>query len=150
LSAVELHTWNSTSKAINQPDRVIFDLDPGESVPWGHVQEAALLTRAMLSELGLESRLKTTGGKGLHVVVPIKPEVDYDTAEAFTAAVVRDMKRTIPQRFVSKSGPSNRKGKIFIDFLRNGQSQSTAAAFSARARPSLPISMPIKWEQLTT
>jgi len=148
LSVVELHTWNSTAKAITQPDRVIFDLDPGEGVPWAQVQEAALLTRAMLSELGLESWLKTTGGKGLHVVVPLKPEVDYATAKAFTQAVVQHMARTIPQRFVAKSGSSNRKGRIFIDFLRNGQSQSTAAAFSARARPGLPVSMPITWEQL--
>lgn len=148
LSVVELHTWNSTAKAIRKPDRVIFDLDPGEGVPWSQVQEAALLTRAMLSELGLESWLKTTGGKGLHVVVPLKPELDYDTAKAFTQAVVQHMARTIPQRFVAKSGSSNRKGRIFIDFLRNGQSQSTAVAFSARARPGLPVSMPITWEQL--
>jgi bifunctional non-homologous end joining protein LigD len=148
LSVVELHTWNSTAKAIKQPDRVIFDLDPGEGVRWAHVQEAALLTRAMLSELGLESWLKTTGGKGLHVVVPIKPEVGYNEAKAFTQAVVQHMARTIPQRFVAKSGSSNRKGRIFIDFLRNGQSQSTAAAFSARARPGLAVSMPIDWGQL--
>jgi bifunctional non-homologous end joining protein LigD len=107
-----------------------------------------VLTRAMLSELGLKSWLKTTGGKGLHVVVPIEPEVDYDTAKAFTQAVVHHMARTIPQRFVSVPGPARRKQRIFIDFLRNGQSQSTAAAFSARARPGLPVSMPIMWEQL--
>jgi bifunctional non-homologous end joining protein LigD len=148
LSVVELHTWNSTAEAIKHPDRVIFDLDPGEGVPWAHVQEAALLTRAMLSELGLRSWLKTTGGKGLHVVVPLIPEVDYATAKAFTQSVVQHMARTIPARFVAKAGSSNRKEKIFIDFLRNGQSQSTAAAFSARARPGLPVSMPIAWEQL--
>jgi len=148
LGVVEFHTWNSTAKAIGQPDRLVFDLDPGEGTSWSHVQEAALLTRALLSELGLESWLKTTGGKGLHVVVPIKPEVDYETAKAFTQAVVHHMARTIPQRFVDVSGPSRRKQRIFIDFLRNGQSQSTAAAFSARARPGLPVSMPITWEQL--
>jgi bifunctional non-homologous end joining protein LigD len=148
LSVVEFHTWNSRAKAIQQPDRVIFDLDPGEGVPWSHVLEAAVLTRAMLSELGLKSWLKTTGGKGLHVVVPIEPEVDYDTAKAFTQAVVHHMARTIPQRFVSVPGPARRKQRIFIDFLRNGQSQSTAAAFSARARPGLPVSMPIMWEEL--
>jgi bifunctional non-homologous end joining protein LigD len=148
MDTVEFHTWNSTAEAILLPDRIIFDLDPGQGVEWPQVREAALLMRAMLDELGLESWLKTTGGKGLHVVVPIRPEYDYPTVKGFSERLVKHMARAVPQRFVAKSGGSNRVGRIFIDYLRNGQSQSTAAAFSARARPGLPVSMPIGWDEL--
>lgn len=148
LNVVEFHTWNSTTKRVDDPDRVIFDLDPGEGVTWAHVQEAAVLTRAMLTELGLTSWIKTSGGKGLHVVVPLAPKLDYETVKEFSRAVVAHMAKTIPQRFVAKSGGSNRVGKIFIDYLRNGHGQTTAAAFSARARPGLGVSVPISWDQL--
>lgn len=148
LNVVEFHTWNSTTAHIDQPDRIVFDLDPGEGVPWAHLQEAALLTRTMLEELGLRSWLKTSGGKGLHVVVPLKPKIDDAQAKDFARAVVAHMARTIPKRFVAKSGPANRVGKIFIDYLRNGEGQTTVAAFSARARPGLGVSMPVAWEQL--
>jgi bifunctional non-homologous end joining protein LigD len=148
MNAVEFHTWNSTIKNINKPDRAIFDLDPGEGVTWPHVQEAAFLVRAMLTELGLESWVKTSGGKGLHVVAPLAPKFDYEVVKDFSQAVVQHMARTIPQRFVYKSGGTNRVGKVFIDYLRNGHAQTTAAAFSARARPGLGVSMPISWQEL--
>ena len=150
LNVVEFHTWNSTKRRIDQPDRMVFDLDPGEGVSWAHVQEAALLTRAMLNELGLKSWLKTSGGKGLHVVVPLTPKHEYEVVKDLSHAVVAHMAKTIPQRFVAKSGGSNRPGKIFIDYLRNGHGQTTASAFSARARPGLGVSMPVSWEQLPT
>lgn len=150
MNTIEFHTWNSTTKRIDQPDRVIFDLDPGEGTTWAHIQEAALLTRSMLQGLGLESWLKTSGGKGLHVVVPLAPKFDYDVVKGFSQAVVQHMARVIPQRFVAKSGGSNRLGKIFIDYLRNGHGQTTAAAFSARSRPGLGVSMPVSWEQLSS
>jgi bifunctional non-homologous end joining protein LigD len=148
MNTVEFHTWNSTAKKIDQPDRVIFDLDPGEGVSWAHVQEAALLMRAMLGELGLASWLKTSGGKGLHVVVPIVAKLGYDVVKGFSQAVVTHLAKTIPERFVAKSGGSNRVGRIFVDYLRNGHGQTTAAAFSARSRPGLGVSMPVEWEQL--
>ncbi|MGV3569824.1 MAG: DNA ligase D [Ramlibacter sp.] len=148
LGMVELHTWNSTDAAIGRPDRLVFDLDPGGGVAWAQVQEAALLVRALLQELGLQSWLKTTGGKGLHLFVPLRPRHDYATAKAFAEAVVQHMARTIPQRFVAKSGPRNRVGRIFIDYLRNGWVQSTAEAYSARARPGLAVSMPVAWDEL--
>ena len=148
MNTVEFHTWNSTATRINLPDRVIFDLDPGEGTTWAHIQEAALLMRSMLQELGLESWLKTSGGKGLHVVVPLAPKRDYTAVKGFSQAVVQHMARVIPQRFVAKSGGTNRVGKIFIDYLRNGHGQTTAAAFSARSRPGLGVSMPVSWEQL--
>jgi bifunctional non-homologous end joining protein LigD len=149
MNTVEFHTGNSTVQTIDRPDRVVFDLDPGEGVAWPQVQEAAVLMRALLDELGLASWLKTSGGKGLHVVVPIAPQLDYDTVKAFSAAVVTHLAKTLPERFVAKSGGSNRVGRIFIDYLRNGQSATTAAAFSARSRPGLGVSMPVAWEQLT-
>jgi bifunctional non-homologous end joining protein LigD len=148
LGMIELHTWSSTARAIERPDRLIFDLDPGENVPWPQVQEAAVLMRTLLQEVGLESWLKTTGGKGLHLFVPLAPDFPYETVKDFSEAVVQHMARTIPQRFVAKSGPRNRVGRIFIDYLRNGWVQSTAEAYSARARPGLGVSMPVRWEDL--
>ena len=150
MNTIEFHTWNSTTKRINQPDRVIFDLDPGEGTTWAHIQEAAVLTRSLLQQLGLESWLKTSGGKGLHVVVPLAPKFDYDVVKGFSQALVQHMAKVIPQRFVAKSGGTNRVGKIFIDYLRNGHAQTTAAAFSARSRPGLGVSMPVSWEQLSS
>ncbi|ARN19135.1 DNA ligase D [Piscinibacter gummiphilus] len=148
MNTVEFHTWNTMSRHIGKPDRIVFDVDPGEGVGWAMVQEAAILTRALLTELGLVSWLKTSGGKGLHVVVPIAPRLDWDTVKAFSRDVVAHMAHHIPERFVVKSGPANRVGKIFIDYLRNGHGATTAAAFSARARPGLGVSMPISWDEL--
>lgn len=148
LNAIEFHTWNATARSIGKPDRIVFDLDPGEGVDWPKVREAALLMRALLSELGLDAWLKTSGGKGLHLVVPIAPKLGVDVVKAFSKAVVEHMARTIPERFVAKSGPANRVGRIYIDYLRNGHGQTTVCAFSARARPGLPVSMPIAWQVL--
>jgi bifunctional non-homologous end joining protein LigD len=149
MNVVEFHTWNSLAKNIGRPDRVIFDLDPGEGVTWAMLQEAAMLMRALLSELELEAWLKTSGGKGLHVVVPLTRRLDYDTVKAFSQKAVQHMAKTIPSRFVAVAGGGNRVGKIFIDYLRNGHGQTTAAAFSARSRPGLGVSMPVSWEQLS-
>ncbi|TFZ00959.1 hypothetical protein EZ313_21240 [Ramlibacter henchirensis] len=148
LGMIEIHTWNSTAAAVLQPDRLVFDVDPGENVAWDQVRQAAMLTRTLLGELGLRSWVKTTGGKGLHVVVPIVPEADFPAAKAFCRRAVEHLARTLPQLFVAKSGPRNRVGRVFVDYLRNGQSQTTAAAFSARARPGLSVSMPVRWEEL--
>jgi bifunctional non-homologous end joining protein LigD len=148
MNVIEFHTWNSTTKKIDLPDRMIFDLDPGAGTTWAQVREGATLTRSLLSQLGLESWLKTSGGKGLHVVVPLAPRWDYDTVKGFSKAIVQHLAKTIPARFVAKSGASNRKGRLFVDYLRNGLGATTAAAFSARARPGLGVSMPIAWEDL--
>jgi bifunctional non-homologous end joining protein LigD len=148
MNTIEFHTWNSHATDIDRPDRMVFDLDPGEGVGWPQVQEAAHLMRAMLTELALESWLKTSGGKGLHVVVPLTPGLDYVAVKAFSQKVVQHLAKAIPQRFVAKSGGSNRVGRIFVDYLRNGHGQTTAAAFSARSRPGLGVSMPVAWEQL--
>lgn len=149
MNAVEFHTWNSVVSRLDQPDRVIFDLDPGEGVKWGHVQEAAILVRTLLSELNLDAWLKTSGGKGLHVVVPLTPRLDYDSVKSFSRAFVRHLAKTIPERFSATSGASNRIGKVYVDYLRNGMGQTTAAAFSARARPGMGVSLPVSWDQLS-
>jgi bifunctional non-homologous end joining protein LigD len=148
LNVIEFHTWNSLASRIDKPDRIVFDLDPGEGLSWSRVQEAATLTRALLTELGLQSWLKTSGGKGLHVVVPITPRLGYDAVKAFSQAAVQHLASTIPSRFVAKSGAANRVGRIYVDYQRNGHGATTAAAYSVRARPGLGVSMPIAWEQL--
>ena len=148
MNVIEFHTWNSVKQKVDKPDRMIFDLDPGEGVAFDQVREGAQLMRALLTELGLQSWLKTSGGKGLHVVVPMAARLDYDTVKAFSQRIVQHVARTIPQRFVARSGPANRVGKIFVDYLRNGFNATTAAAFSARARPGLGVSMPVAWEEL--
>ena len=148
MNVVEFHTWNATASRIDKPDRFILDLDPGEGVTWPMLQEAAQLTRVMLTELGLESWLKTSGGRGLHVVVPITPKLQYEEVKAFSQAVVKHMAKVIPSKFVSVMGGNHRVGKIFIDYLRNGHGQTTACAFSARSRPGLGVSMPVGWDQL--
>jgi len=150
MNAIEFHTWNARSDRIDRPDRMTFDLDPGEGVPWEKILEGTALMRVMLTELGLPSFLKTSGGKGLHVVVPIKRLHGWDTVKGFSQAVVQHMSRTIPQLFVAKSGPRNRVGKIFVDYLRNGFGATTVSAWSARARPGLGISVPLAWKELET
>jgi bifunctional non-homologous end joining protein LigD len=147
-NVVEFHTLNTGTASFEHPDRIVFDLDPGDGVPWAQVQEAAALVHAFLAQLGLPSFLKTSGGKGLHVVVPVKHLHDWDTVKGLSQAVVAHMAKTIPQRFVARSGPKNRVGKIFIDYLRNGLGATTVCAWSARARPGLGISVPVAWDEL--
>ena len=148
MNVIEFHTWNSLARGIDKPDRVVFDLDPGEGVTWKMVQESAMLMRSLLEHIGLKAWLKTSGGKGLHVVVPLSPRLDYETVKTFSQTAVKHMAKTIPSRFVAVAGGGKRLGKIFIDYLRNGHGQTTAAAFSARARPGLGVSVPVSWDQL--
>ncbi len=148
MNVIEFHTWNARADRIERPDRITFDLDPGEGVAWPQIQEAAELVRVLLRELGLPAFLKTSGGKGLHVVVPLKRLRDWDSTKDFSQAVVQHLARAIPQRFVGKSGPRNRVGKIFVDYLRNGRGATTVSAWSARARPGLGVSVPVAWSEL--
>ena len=148
MNVLEFHTWNARKDRIERPDRMTFDLDPGEGVAWPQVQEAALLVRTLLTELGLPAYLKTSGGKGLHVVVPIKRLHGWDAVKGFSQAVVQHLAATIPGRFVAKSGPRNRVGKIFVDYLRNGRGATTVSAWSARSRPGMGISVPVAWTEL--
>ena len=150
MNAIEFHTWNAVKTAIGKPDRMTFDLDPGEGVDWSAMLQAVELMRTMVAELGLVPFCKTSGGKGLHVVVPVKRLHDWDTVKDFSQAVVQHMARTLPQLFVAKSGPSNRVGKIFIDYLRNGFGATTVCAWSVRARPGLGVSVPVAWAEVNS
>jgi bifunctional non-homologous end joining protein LigD len=143
-----LHTWNAVAASIERPDRVIFDLDPDPSLPWARVLEAAELTRTLLQEIGLRSFCKTSGGRGLHVVVPLRRVHDWDTAKAFSKSVADHLAATLPAQFSAKMGASNRVGKVFVDYLRNNRGSTTVCAYSLRARPNLPVSVPVAWEEL--
>lgn len=147
-NVVEFHTLNTGSASSDHPDRMVFDLDPGDGVRWDHMQEAAQLTRALLTDLGLPAFLKTSGGKGLHIVVPLRKVHDWDTVKGFSQALVQHLAQTFPQRFVAKSGARNRVGKVFVDYLRNGLGATTVCAWSARARPGLGVSVPVDWSEL--
>ncbi|HTJ03980.1 MAG TPA: DNA ligase D [Caldimonas sp.] len=147
-NVIEFHTWNATTKDAAHPDRIVFDLDPGEGVAWKAMQEGAELMRSLLEQIGLASFLKTSGGKGLHVVVPIAPKDDWDAVRELAKRTVEHMAATLPERFVAKSGAKNRVGRIFVDYLRNGFGATTACAWSARARPGLGISVPCAWDEL--
>jgi bifunctional non-homologous end joining protein LigD len=148
MNVVEFHTWNGVKTAIDKPDRMTFDLDPGEGVTWKVMQESTLLMGSFLAQLGLKSFVKTSGGKGMHVVVPLKKHYDWDTVKDFSHAIVVHMAETLPMRFVAKSGPKNRIGKIFIDYLRNGFGATTVSAWSVRSRPGLSVSVPVAWEEV--
>jgi bifunctional non-homologous end joining protein LigD len=150
MGTVELHTWNALASNIEKPDRVVFDLDPDPALGWDKMIEAAQLTRTLLDELGLVSFCKTSGGKGFHVVVPLSRQAGWDEVKAFSQAVAQHMAATLPKHFTAKMGPQNRKRKIFVDYLRNSRGSSTVAAFSARARPGLGVSVPLAWEEVSS
>lgn len=146
--ALEFHPWGSTARKLGHPDRITFDFDPDEGMGYREVVDAAKLVRDLLENLGLQSFLKTTGGKGLHVVVPIQPTHDWATIKAFTKAIAESLAHTLPDRFTSVVSKAKRKGKIFIDYLRNGEGATAVAAYSIRARENAPVATPIHWEEL--
>ncbi|HEX5538257.1 MAG TPA: DNA ligase D, partial [Methylophilaceae bacterium] len=148
MGVLELHTWGSHEGALQMPDRMIFDLDPAEGLAWEMVVEAALLVRGLLEEIGLKSFVKTTGGKGLHVVVPLKPERGWDEVKAFSKAIAEHLAHTLPDRFTANMAKAKRIDKIFIDYLRNGSGATAVAAYSTRAKPDASISVPVFWEEL--
>jgi bifunctional non-homologous end joining protein LigD len=149
VGAVELHSWGAVMPKPTLADRLTFDLDPGANLPYPPLREAALAVRQLLQELGLESWVKTTGGKGLHVVVPLtRPLPDWDTAKDFAFSITRFMERIAPTRFTSKTGERNRKQKIFVDYLRNGFGASAVAAYSPRWRPGVGVSTPVTWDEI--
>ncbi|HEU4622430.1 MAG TPA: DNA ligase D [Burkholderiaceae bacterium] len=148
MNVVELHTWNATARFIDTPDRFVLDLDPDPTLPWQRVREAAVLVRGLLDELGLRCFLKTTGGHGLHVVVPLGRRDDWNTVKTFSHDLAAHLARTLPDRFSARPGPRHRVRKIFVDYLRNQRGATTVSAFSPRARLGLPVSVPIAWDEL--
>lgn len=148
MSTVELHTWNATTVDLDKPDRFVLDLDPDPALPWKSMVEATALTLTVLDELGLKAFLKTSGGKGIHLVVPITRKLGWDEVKDFSHAIVSHMAKLLPDRFSAVSGPKNRVGRIFIDYLRNGLGATTICTYSARTREGLPVSVPLFREEV--
>lgn len=148
MNTLELHTWNGTDKDFDKPDRFVLDLDPDPALPWKAMLEATQLTLTLLDELGLKVFLKTSGGKGMHLVVPLTRRAGWDEVKDFSHAIVEYLARLFPERLSAVSGPKNRVGRIFIDYLRNGKGATTVSAYSLRAREGLPVSVPIWREEL--
>ncbi len=148
MGVLEMHPWSSTNSDLEHADRIIFDLDPDESLAWHDVTMAADDVRRRLKARGLESFLKTTGGKGLHVVVPIEPRFDWTTVKEWTRGFVLEMERAAPAKYLSKMTKAARTGKIYLDYLRNERGATAVAPYSSRAREGLGVSMPLAWTEL--
>jgi bifunctional non-homologous end joining protein LigD len=148
IGSLELHPWGSRAAALENPDQLIFDLDPAPDVAWKEVVAAAGQVRDRLAEFDLRSFVKTSGGKGLHVVVPLAPRRDWDAASGFAQDFAREMAAAQPDRFVATASKASRAGKIFLDYLRNGRGATSVAAYSTRAKPGAPVSTPLRWDEL--
>ena len=146
--AIEFHTWGATVPDIAHPDRITMDLDPDEKLPWKALVDGTLLTRELLEGLHLVSFLKTTGGKGLHVVAPIEPQLGWDEVKQFTLHIAEFLVKARPELFTAKIAKDRRPNKIFVDYLRNSETASAVAAFSPRARPNGGVSVPLHWDEL--
>jgi len=149
FNALEFHPWGSHADDPDRADRIVFDLDPGPDVPFSEVKRAAVDVRKRLIELDLESFLRTTGGKGLHVVVPLNPGNDWTLVKRFAQSFAEVMSQAEPDRFLSVSTKRLRNKRIFVDYLRNGRGATAVASYSLRARPRAPVSMPLAWSELS-
>lgn len=148
MGAIEIHPWGATIDAIDYPDRMIFDLDPAPDVPFEAVKLAAQDLRQRLEGRGLESMVKCTGGKGLHVTVSLPQKDEWAAVKRFAAALAGEMVRAAPSAYVATMAKAKRNGKIFIDYFRNDYTATAIADFSVRARPGAPVALPISWKEL--
>jgi bifunctional non-homologous end joining protein LigD len=148
LGTVEIHLWGSKIDTVELPDHVIFDLDPDEGVPVARVRNAALAVRDRLKELGFQSWLKTSGGKGFHVVMPIRPKADWVRVKTFARDFAKAFQQAEPERYTATLAKAARKGRIFIDYLRNGRGATAIAPYSTRARKGAAVSMPVSWKEI--
>jgi len=149
MGTLELHPWGVTVERPDRPDRLIFDLDPAEGLGFDAVVAAALDVHTRLEALGLASFCKTTGGKGLHVVVPIEPDTEWPAAKAFTKRLAAVMSGERPDLYLSRISKAERAGRIFIDYLRNDPTSTAVGAYSTRSRAGAPVSMPLAWDEVT-
>jgi DNA ligase D len=147
---IEFHTWGAPSPRADKPDRLTFDLDPDPRLTWRQVADATRELRTLLTDLGLQPFLKTTGGKGLHVVVPLRGAARWDDVREFCKAAAQQLEEMQPQVFVASMSKVRRRGHIFVDYLRNSDGATAVAALSARARAGAPVSMPVGWDILDT
>jgi bifunctional non-homologous end joining protein LigD len=148
MGTLEVHPWGVTVERPDRPDRIIFDLDPDEALGFADVISGAQEVRERLRALGLESFVKTTGGKGLHVVVPIDPVSEWRAAKAFAKGLSEAMAADSPDRYLTKIAKAERTGRIFIDYLRNDPTSTAVGPYSTRSRPGAPVAMPIEWSEL--
>ena len=148
LGVLEIHPWGATLGKVETPDRITFDLDPDAGLEWRRVGEAAIDMREALIGIGLQSFAKTTGGKGLHVVVPLTPRLRWDAAKQFARWVAEKFATAYPDRFTANMAKRARTGRIFIDYLRNGRGATAIGAYSPRARPGAPVATPVSWDEV--
>jgi bifunctional non-homologous end joining protein LigD len=148
IGVLEIHPWGSHNETLEQPDRIVFDLDPDAAIDWPTLAASADELRARLKKLGLASFLKSTGGKGLHIVVPIEPEHEWPEVKQFSHQVVLKMEAEQPSLYITKASKAARKNRIFLDYLRNDREATSVAPFSPRARSGAPVAMPFEWKEL--
>src|SRR5690606_85185 len=148
FNALEFHPWGAHADKPDRADRIVLDLDPGPKVAWPEIVDAARKLRRLLDSLGLASFVRTSGGKGLHVVVPLNPGCDWDLVKPFAHGFAEAMAQSEPLKFVATVSKKFRTGRIFIDYLRNGRGATSVASFSLRARDGAPVAMPLRWEDL--
>jgi bifunctional non-homologous end joining protein LigD len=146
--AFEFHTWGASFPRLERPDRITLDLDANVDLPWPAIRDAAARVRALLERLELRWFLKTTGGKGLHFVLPITRRHTWAEAREFARAIAQTLVAEAPARFTAKAGKEAREGRVYVDYLRNAEGATAVAAYSVRARPGLPVSMPVAWDDL--
>ena len=150
FGVLELHPWGSRADRLERPDRLILDLDPAPDVAFDRVKDAARVLREVLADLGLEAFVKTTGGKGLHVVAPLDRRIDWDTLKSFARALAQLLERSAPKDYLATASKAKRGGRIFVDWLRNGRGATAVAPYVTRARPGAPVATPLAWEELDT
>ena len=148
LGAFEIHSWGSSVPRVDRPDRIVLDLDPDPDLPWASFRDACELTRAPFDRLELAWFVKTTGGKGLHFVVPIARRDGWEPVRAMARAMALELAASAPSLIVATMGKAKRAGRVYVDWLRNGEGATAVAAYSPRSRPGLPVSMPIAWPEL--
>lgn len=148
MNCIEFHGWGSRANDIERPDCIVMDLDPGEKVAWKQVVDAAELVRNVLQDVGLSCFVKTTGGKGLHVVSPLRPSADWQCVKGFTKQLAMAMEQRHPALYVANMAKRKRAGRVFIDFLRNQRGATSVLPYCVRARPGGPVAMPVEWNQL--
>lgn len=149
FGAMELHVWSTHINHLETTDRVVFDLDPSPRVTWQRIVAAARSLKVQMEELGLTSFVRTSGGKGLHVVLPINPACSWELAKDFSHAVATRMATEQPQEFVDTANKAKRAGKIYVDYLRNARGATSIANYSLRVRTGAPVATPLRWEELS-
>ena len=148
MGVLEMHPWGVTVERPDRPDRIIIDLDPAEGLGFNAVVRAALDVRERLEAMGLRSFVKTTGGKGLHVIVPVEPVTPWSEAKAFTKGLAERMSEDAPDLYLPRISKAEREGRIFIDYLRNDPTSTAVGAYSTRSRPGAPVAVPLEWDEV--